>query len=221
MSSSEEGQAVEFVPLLNFEDDYEILNDYPFTIRKKSNKRVLKESLSNGYLQVDLNRKSYRKHRLIALQFLPNPDPINNDVIDHINRNRADNHLSNLRWCSSSDNNINKSSYKGIQAVFIDDIPDDAMVVDFYDTRTEHRVFDENKYYYWFDETNNEDVFYAKITDDIYKILHHNKYKSGNEFVSMIDVNKRQVCVMINRFKQQHDLILMISLMFTLMKHNI
>ena len=208
MSSSEEGQVVEFVPLLNFEEDYEILNDFPFTIRKKSNKRVLSESLTNyGYVQVNLNKRPYLKHRLIALQFLPNDDPINNDVIDHINRNRTDNHLHNLRWTTQSDNCRNKSFHRGIQTIFIDDIPDDAMVVDFYETRTEHRVFDDDKYYYWFDETNNEDVFYAKITDDIYKILHHNILKSSHEFVSMRDVENRIVSVYINKFKQQHDLI--------------
>ena len=205
--TSIEGQVVEFVPLLNFEEDYEILNDFPYMIRKKSNKRVLKETTSNGYLTVWVNGKHYKKHRLIALQFLPNDDPINKDVIDHKNRNRADNHLSNLRWCSSTDNNRNKSSNKGIQAIYTDDIPDEAMVVEWYDTRTERRVFDENKYYYWFDETNNEDVFYAKITDDIYKILHHNQNKSGNEWVAMNDINNRLVGVMINRFKRQHDLI--------------
>ena len=206
--SSSEGQIVEFVPLLNFEEDYEILNDYPFTIRKKSNKRVLKESVhSQGYIQVHLNGKTYLLHRLIALQFLPNPDTINNDVIDHINHNRADNHLSNLRWCSSTENSRNKSSNKGIQAIYTDDIPDDVMVVDFYDTRTERRVFDEGKYYYWFDETNIEDVFYAKITNDIYKILHHNLTKGGIEYVYAKDINNRLVGVMINRFKQQHDLI--------------
>ena len=207
MTSSEEGQAVEFVPLLNFEDDYEILNQYPFTIRKKANHRVLKESLSYGYIQVNLNGKTYRKHRLIALQFLPNPDPINNDVIDHINHDRADNHLSNLRWTTYSNNSINKSSHNGIQAVFIDNIPDDAINVEWYDTKTERRVFDENRYYYYFDETNHEDIFYAKITDDVYKILHHNSTKGGYEKVSMRDINNRKVDVMINRFKQQHDLI--------------
>ena len=31
---------IDFVPLLHFEKDYEILNQYPFTIRKKSNKRI-------------------------------------------------------------------------------------------------------------------------------------------------------------------------------------
>ena len=204
--SNEEGQVVEFVPLLNFENDYEILNDYPFTIRKKSNHRVLSESLRSGYLSVHLNKKTYSKHRLIGIQFLPNDDPINNDVIDHINHDKTDNHLSNLRWTTYSDNSRNKSSHKGIQTIFIDDIPDDAIAVEWYDTKTERRAFDEGKYYYWFDETNNEDVFYAKITDDIYKILHHNIALSGNEYVSMIDINHKQVGVMINRFKHQHDL---------------
>ena len=146
--SNEEGNVVDFVPLLNFEEDYEILNEFPFTIRKKANHKVLSESLSNGYVQVNLIKRSYLKHRLIGLQFLPNPDPINNDVIDHINRNKTDNHLSNLRWTTHSENNRNRSSIKGIQAVFIDDIPDDSMIVEWYDTKTEHRVFDEGKYYY-------------------------------------------------------------------------
>ena len=207
--SSEEGSVVDFIPLKGFENDYEILNTYHFTIRKKSNKRVVKETLNNvnGYLRVALNRKLYLKHRLIALQFLQNPDPINNDVIDHINHDKTDNHLSNLRFCSSSDNNRNKSSRNGIQYEFVDDIPDDAMVVDFYYTKTERREFDNEKYYYWFDEDNNKDVFYGKITNEVYKILHHNISKSGNSYVSMIDNNNRTVNVMINRFKQQHDLI--------------
>ena len=54
---------------------------------------------------------------LIALHFLPNDDLINKDVIDHLNRNRADNHLLNFRWCSSTDINRNKSSYVGVQTI--------------------------------------------------------------------------------------------------------
>ena len=53
-------QTVEFVPLLNFEDDYEILNQFPFTIRKKSNHYVLTDIIEhvNGYVLVRLNRKN-------------------------------------------------------------------------------------------------------------------------------------------------------------------
>ena len=148
MSSSEEGQAVEFVPLLNFEDDYEILNDYPFTIRKKSNHRVLKESLSNGYVQVALNGKPYRKHRLIALQFLPNDDPINKDIIDHINRDKTDYHLHNLRWCSTAENQNNRIHYKGINHEIIDELPNDAFEIEWYDTRNGRRELNGYQLYF-------------------------------------------------------------------------
>ena len=198
---------VEFVPLLNFEDNYEILNQYPFTIRKKSNHKVLSESLIDGYMRVCLNRKSYRKHRLIALQFLPNDDPINNDVIDHINHDRTDNHLNNMRWCSSSSNQYNRSYYKSVHYEFIDDIPNDSIMIDFYETQTARREFEPNKYYYYHDETNNEDIFYGRITDNLYKVLHHNIAKSGNKFIKLIDINNKSVGMMINIFKHQHDLI--------------
>ena len=203
-----EEPVVEFVPLLHFEADYEILNHYPFTIRKKSNHRVLRESdRGNGYIQINLNGKPYYKHRLISLQFLPNPDPINFDVIDHLNHDRTDNRLENLRWCSSSTNSKNKSSHKGVRYEFIDDIPDESTVIDFYVMKNgERREFEEGKYYYFHDESNNEDKFYGRITDYLYKILHVNINKSGNEFIRIIDINNKAVSVYINKYKYQHDL---------------
>ena len=87
MTAQQQNEAIDFVPLLNF-NDYEILNVY----------RVVSESIKNrGYVQVWLNGKHYLSHRLIALQFIHNDDPINKYVVDHINHNRHDNHLSNLR----------------------------------------------------------------------------------------------------------------------------
>ena len=196
----------EFEPLKGFENDYEIQTTYPYNIKKKSNNRIIKEGIHHsGYVYISLNGKYYNKHVIVARQFIENPD--NLPQVDHINHDKADYHLSNLRYVSSSENNKNKSSHNGIQAVYVDDIPNDAMIIDFYETRTERREFEENKYYYYFDETNNEDKFYAKITENIYKVLHHNIAKSGNEFVSLRDINNRQVGLMINRFKQQHDLI--------------
>ena len=42
----------EFEPLKGFESDYEIQKEYPFVIKKKSNHRVLKESIQrdSGYV---------------------------------------------------------------------------------------------------------------------------------------------------------------------------
>ena len=60
--SSREGMNVaEFVPLLNFEDDYEILNVYPFTIRRKRDHYEVSEwDRGKGYPCVSLNRKPYQ-----------------------------------------------------------------------------------------------------------------------------------------------------------------
>ena len=194
----------EFVPLVGFEDKYEIMNQYPFTIRCKDNNQIANEYIYD-YVKVYLNGKLYRKHILIAKQFIPNPN--NLPQVDHINHIKTDNRIENLRWVSASDNLKNRSSYKSVQYQFIDDIPDGAIVVDFYETRTERREFEEGEYYYYRDEENDEDIFYAKITDNLYKILHVNISKSGKKSVNIKDVNNKITALMIHRFKYQHDLL--------------
>jgi hypothetical protein len=62
----------------------------------------------NKYASVKLGRyKDYRIHRLMGNNFLPNPN--NYPEIDHIDRNSQNNHISNLRWVSRSENQINKN----------------------------------------------------------------------------------------------------------------
>ena len=41
-------------------------------------------------------------HRLVAEAFIPNPD--NKLVVDHINEDKLDNNVNNLRWCSALEN---------------------------------------------------------------------------------------------------------------------
>ena len=78
---------------------------------------------SSGYFQVTLFRdkvgKRMRVHRLIAMAYIVNPD--NKLEVDHINRHRSDNRISNLRWVTHSENGQNKgkqannkSGYKNI-----------------------------------------------------------------------------------------------------------
>ena len=128
-----------FVQMINH-PSYEISVEYPYTIRRIDNKHEVGEYENTyGYMTVNLNdndnRRSCLKHRLIAEQFIPNPD--NLLQVDHINHNRSDNRIENLRWVSASTNQRNRSSHLGVRYEFIDDIPDDAINVDFYDTKTE------------------------------------------------------------------------------------
>ena len=192
-------QVGEFVDLLHSENDYEILNVYPFTIQKKSNHKEIKEYLDNDkYVHVKLNGRSFLKHRLIALQFLPNDDPDNLTQVDHINRNRSDYHIENLRWCTQSMNIRNQSSHKGITYQYVDTIPDDAMIVDCYENKTGRYEFKD--YYY------HDGVFYYN-NDINYRILHVNTKKNGTQFVSMNDINGKRIDLFINRFLEQHDLL--------------
>ena len=83
--------------------------------------KELKPRLNQGYYKICLSKdgktKNLSLHRLIALAFIPNPD--NKPVIDHINRNRGDNRIENLRWATISENgrNSNCSSNTGYQFI--------------------------------------------------------------------------------------------------------
>lgn len=189
---------VDFVPLIGYENEYEILNEYPFTIRRKSDGYEFSEYDNGyGYITVKLNRRQIPKHVLIAKQFIPNDDPDHKTQVDHINRHRDDYHIENLRWVTPSQNSINKSSNRGVVYQYVDDIPDEAMVVDFYDTRNGHHEF-ENYFFH-------DDVFYL-YNGVQYRILHINENKSGNKYVNLLDINRNTVAVMYSRFKKQHDL---------------
>ncbi len=100
----------DFIPIYEYLDEYAINRlGQVYSIR---NNCILKERFcSNGYKRVDLvkkgKRKTYRIHRLLGLVFVNNPD--DKPLIDHIDRNKTNNNLSNLRWVTSRENNLNRS----------------------------------------------------------------------------------------------------------------
>lgn len=93
-------------------------------VRNIKNKKVaFMELTKKGYLKVRFEkngkRKMFRISRLVATAFLPNPNNILS--VDHIDGNRQNNRLENLRWASHAENGRNRkkldnctSKYKGV-----------------------------------------------------------------------------------------------------------
>ena len=74
-------------------------------VRNDKTGRILKlHKGTSGYYQVMMGRKTVPLyvHRLVANAFIDNPD--NLPQVDHINGNKTDNRVENLRWVSVSDN---------------------------------------------------------------------------------------------------------------------
>ena len=54
-------------------------------------------------------------HRLIALHYIPNPE--NKPEVDHIDRERLNNNIDNLRWATRSENEKNKGIMRTYGAI--------------------------------------------------------------------------------------------------------
>ena len=60
---------------------------------------------NTGYYYIRIRNKAYSIHRLVALSFIPTIDTSLH--IDHIDGNKLNNNVSNLRWCTQKENNNN------------------------------------------------------------------------------------------------------------------
>lgn len=79
-------------------------------IRNNKTNKFMKVYVKSGYYHVSLlnesNKKTLKVHRLIALAFIENTE--NKPEVNHKDKNKLNNQLSNLEWMTRKENNIHR-----------------------------------------------------------------------------------------------------------------
>ena len=111
---------------------YIITNDGK--VYSKRRRIFLLPSIKRGYEKVRLHDKiDMLIHRLVAIAYLPNSDPNKYTIVNHIDFNKRNNHVSNLEWVTLQENSIH-AAVKWSKPVCITDL--DGNIVKIYGTLT-------------------------------------------------------------------------------------
>lgn len=85
-------------------------------VRNKKTKYIFKRRTPPKYIYIRVVLKhdsgkssNQRVHRLVAHAFISNPE--NKLFVDHVNRNKHDNKITNLRWVTAKENNKNRNKF--------------------------------------------------------------------------------------------------------------
>jgi hypothetical protein len=195
-------------------DRFEI-NEVTHQIRDVMTGRVCRLRLDNhtGYLQLSLNGRTWFYHRVLAYQYLGNPEDSMASVIaregepfkyqnqrserivvDHIDRNKLNNDIGNLRWATLSLNNKNKSGHGQLTFIWLDNLPDGWIQINTY------MGYHFNDLYY----TPNDGHFYKKVENKYRMLVVGNRNRSPR--VRIQERNGVDVSIYIRKFRQNFHL---------------
>ena len=129
--------------VLKYDNDFEINTAFPYPVRRIGTDKIKKEYVDfYGYATININGKIYKKHRLIANQWINNDSPDTKNKVDHIDRNKLNNHISNLRWTTNKENCQNKNPTVYQNPEYLNELPSDAELIE------EYNECEFDRYYY-------------------------------------------------------------------------
>ena len=139
---------------------------------------------------------NYYYHRILARHFIPNPD--NLPQVDHIDRNKTNNSIENLRWVSSSDNNRNRTMRPYGRYEYLNTAPNDLIEI----TQYNDFEYPANKYFF----CGENDRVIMRINDHKWLLLAQTS-QNGYLRINMKDINGRnhQICMhkLIRHFRNE------------------
>lgn len=180
--------------LVHEHPNYEIYSCYPYIMRHVDTHYLVSEYETNsGYVQCKLGKISLYKHRIVAYQWIPNPT--NLPIVDHLNHDRSDYRIENLRWTSrkGNSNNLGATGRTHKPVKYVDELPPGAFAVPCYSK------WEFDDLYYW------DEMFYfdTKKTEDRYKkqkpFSNHGYYR-----ITATDVTGKQRAISLQKFKREY-----------------
>ena len=124
---------------------YEINKNFPHYIRRIGTTKPLVCTMYGGYINVEIFKRLIPLHRLIATQWIDNP--YNYKVVDHIDGDKTNWHIDNLRWTNHKENARNRHTSKNVKLNLVEDIPSSCKPLDIYEGKRINNLYVDMKTY--------------------------------------------------------------------------